>query len=109
MLKRLTLNRVDPVSAGKVFGCLYAFLGIFGGMFIGGMMLLEAGVNRGGNGPGESFGLILGAMMLVLVPIGYGLMGFIIGLLMSLVYNLVAGYFGGLVLEVNDESEDDED
>ncbi len=107
MLKRITINRVDSLSAGKVLGGLYTVIGLFGGMFMGATMMIENAVIRG-NGQ-ASFGVILGAMMLVVAPIGCGLLGFISGVLMSLFYNLAAGYMGGFVLEVVDDSEDDED
>ena len=109
MLKRITINRVDSLSGGMILGGLLAFIGLFGGMFIGATMILDSGIQQG-NGPGgSSFGVIIGAMILILAPLGCGLMGFIGGLLMTLIYNLLAGYLGGLVLEVQDDSDDDED
>ncbi len=108
MLKRLTINRIDPVSVGKILGSMYAVMGLFIGMFMGAITMLDGGINRG-NGPFGNFGVVLGGMILILAPIGYGLMGFISGVLMSLLYNLAAGFMGGFVLEVVDESEDDDD
>ena len=108
MLKRLTINRFDPVSMGKIMACTHAVLGLFVGMFFGAMMMLEGGMNQG-NRPFGNFGIVLGGAFLILAPIIYGLAGFISGVLMSLLYNLAAGYMGGFVMEVVDESEDDED
>ena len=108
MLKRLTINRFDPVSMGKILGGIYAVLGLFLGMFFGAMTMLEGGINQG-NGPFGNFTVVLGGAFLILAPIIYGLAGFISGVLMSLLYNLAAGYMGGIVMEVVDESEDDED
>ncbi len=108
MLKRLTINRIDTLSVGKILGSMYAFLGVFIGMFIGAITLLDGDFNRG-NGPAGGFAVVLGGMILILVPIGCGLMGFIVGVLLSLLYNLATSFFGGFVLEVEDDSEDDED
>ena len=105
MLKRLTFNRVDPVSAGKVFGVLQLVYGLFVGpiyAMIG--LTIEAG---GGNNAG--MGLAIAGASLMILPVILGIMGFLAGMLLALFYNLAASYIGGLVVEVEDESEDDED
>ena len=105
MLKRLTLNRIDPLSAGKVLGILHLAYGLFIG-FIYGMigLLMAAG---GGNQAGV--GLAIAGGSIVILPVVVGIVGFIAGILAALVYNIGVGVVGGLILEVEDDSEDDED
>jgi hypothetical protein len=46
---------------------------------------------------GSGIGIIIGA---ILAPVLYGIVGFIIGALAALVYNLVAGWIGGIEIEL---------
>lgn len=105
MLKRLTFNRIDPVSAGKVFGGLHLVYGLFIG-FIYAMMGLAMAAG-GGNNAGMN--LVIAGAALMTLPLIVGILGFLAGMLLALFYNVAAGYIGGLVVEVEDESEDDED
>ena len=105
MMKRLTFKRVDPVSAGKVFSVLHLVYGLFVGFFY---VMIEIAIDFGrGNYAGTD--LIFGATFLLILALILGIVGFIAGILLAVIYNLVANSIGGLVVEVDDESEDDED
>ena len=103
MLKRLTFLRIDPVSAGKVFGVLHLVYGVFIGFIYATMGL--AMVASGGNNAG--LGLAIASGSLTILPLILGVFGFLAGMVLALFYNLAASYIGGLVVEVEDESEDD--
>ena len=107
MLKRLTINRIDPLSAGIVLGCFGVAVGLLVGPVLGLAMMIDDGdrwiQSLGG------LRLVLGGVILILAPVFYGVVGFMTGLLMAVVHNTVVKFFGGLVLEVEDDSEDDED
>ena len=105
MLKRLTFNRVDPVSAGKVLGVLHLAYGLFIGVIYAMMGLAMAA----GGGINAGMGLAIAGASLMILPVILGIFGFLAGMLLALFYNLAASYIGGLVVEVEDESEDDED
>ncbi|HSL84069.1 MAG TPA: hypothetical protein VLF66_14955, partial [Thermoanaerobaculia bacterium] len=53
-----------------------------------------------GTGIESMFGLLFGVGAVVLLPIFYGLMGFLAGLLTAALYNLAARVVGGLELEL---------
>ncbi len=92
MVRRI--RRLDPLQTGKVLGVLYALMGlIFLPIFwlIGKAMPAEAGA-------GASILMGFGIMM----PIVYGLFGLIFGAIGAAIYNLVAGWTGGLQVEVED-------
>ncbi len=92
MVRRI--RRLDPLQTGKVLGVLYALMGlIFLPIFwlISKAMPAEAGA-------GGSLLMGFGIMM----PIVYGLLGLIGGAIAAAVYNLVAGWTGGLQVEVED-------
>ncbi len=92
MVRRI--RRLDPLQTGKVLGVLYALMGlIFLPIFwlIGKAMPAEAGA-------GGSLLMGFGIMM----PIVYGLFGLIFGAIGAAIYNLVAGWTGGLQVEVEE-------
>jgi hypothetical protein len=44
------------------------------------------------------FGMLFGVGAIILFPIFYGVMGFLVGALGAFIYNLVSGFVGGLEL-----------
>lgn len=107
MEKRLT--RIDPIS----FAVVYAFMGAimflimmlifmaFGSLFAG--MAGSADPDLYGGGP-NPFAMIFsgGILMLILGPIFYAIFGFILGLFMAVVYNMVAKMIGGIKVHTQD-------
>jgi hypothetical protein len=43
---------------------------------------------------------LFGVGAVILLPLFYGLMGFLMGMLTAALYNLIAGWLGGVELEV---------
>ena len=43
MLKRLTINRIDPLSAGIVLGCFGVAVGLFAGPVLGFALMIDEG------------------------------------------------------------------
>ncbi len=108
MLKRITVNRFDSVSAGKVLGIIGVPVGILFGLLYGALNLIGNGSGFS-NQPGEiSLAVILVAMTLFVAPLVFGVFGFISGVFLAVIHNSTAHYFGGLIMEVEDDSEDDE-
>lgn len=99
----LTIRRLGVLSLGKIMGALYALFGlIIGGLFSLFAMLGMAAGMAGANGSGEDavFSLLFGAGAVIILPIFYGVLGFLGGLLTALLFNLVARIAGGLIMEV---------
>jgi hypothetical protein len=92
----MILKRVDILSAGKVMGVMYAILGFIGAgiFFVISMLGFSLAPKEGAAMP-----MAMVAVACVLVPVLYGVLGFIGGLLMALIYNVVASLVGGLELE----------
>ncbi|MFL7840170.1 MAG: hypothetical protein ACK2T4_00650 [Candidatus Promineifilaceae bacterium] len=93
------IKKISPLTVGKIFGLMYAIFGlIIGAIFscvslVGGVAASEA--------TGNAFvGLVAGVGAIIVMPIFYGIMGFILGILSSVIYNLVAGQFGGIEMEL---------
>lgn len=83
------------MSVAKTLGVLYAILGLIAGAFISLFSMLGAAFGDSGS----AFGALFGVAAIILVPICYGFFGFIGGLIMAAVYNVVAGMTGGIEFE----------
>lgn len=96
------LRRVGILSVGIFCGAAGALMGLLAG----GMMFLVslAGIGVGnvpGGGPNPMaifVGMGIGAV--IVLPIIYGIMGFIGGILNGILYNVVAGITGGVEIEL---------
>ncbi len=101
----MIIKSVGAFSVGKIMGIVNAVMGLIIGVVFAlvGTLGLMAGVASGGgdSGPGGIMTLVFGAGAIIALPIIYGLMGFIGGLIMALVYNFVAGIIGGIELNVD--------
>ncbi|HUK32239.1 MAG TPA: hypothetical protein VLV89_14070 [Candidatus Acidoferrum sp.] len=89
-----TLKRIEPGSAFKVGLVVYGILGLIAGACIS-LISLVGGVASGLNS-GGFMGAIFGVAAIVLFPIFYGVIGGVVGALSAVVYNLAAGWTGGL-------------
>ncbi len=82
------ITKVDIVSTAKVFAAMYAVIGFVFGLFVA---LLGAGTPLLSG---------LGFVSLLTLPILYGLLGLIVGIIMALLYNFVVKYTDGIKVEV---------
>lgn len=96
------IRRFGVLSVGKVMGMVYALIGLLAGAIFALMSLVGMGIgsavsqDAGGALPGALFGV--GAI--ILLPIFYGILGFVGGIISSAIYNLVAGMTGGIEVEL---------
>jgi hypothetical protein len=88
------IKRINPISAGRIFGIIYAVFGFFLGIIVA---LNEYTKWYPIND--ESIKL-LGPFSIIVLPIIYGVAGFVAGIFSSWLYNLAAKHFGGIELEI---------
>jgi hypothetical protein len=88
------IKRIEPVQCAKMAGTLYALLGFIIGIIFSLFAL------TGGAAAGLPFGTAFGIGAVILLPLLYGCIGFIMSLIMAAFYNLVAGWIGGLEIQV---------
>lgn len=93
----MVIRRVGPLSVAKVAGVLYALMGLIFGACISLFSLVGSAFMPKDAGMG---GLLFGVGAIVALPIFYGILGFIMTLIMAALYNLVAGWVGGVELDV---------
>jgi hypothetical protein len=100
-----TIKRIGPLQAGKMLGVLYACMGL---IFVPIFMLAAAAgafaqhVHRAEASLAVPDAVVAGIMfgMGIFMPVIYGVMGFIFGVIGAAIYNLVARWIGGIEVEV---------
>lgn len=97
----MTLNRVGVLSAGKIFGILYAAIGLLIGIPFALISLLGLAAQPEAGGEAAIFGLLFGVGSVVIWPLLYGVLGFITAVISAFLYNLLAGMVGGLELDLS--------
>ena len=77
----MVINRVGPLSVAKLAGMLYAIFGLIFGAIIS-LIALAGGMAADSDEPGAALvGAIFGAGAVIVLPILYGGMGFVMTLL----------------------------
>jgi hypothetical protein len=94
----VVISRINPISAAKVFGLIYVVIGLCIGVLVFlGSLLGGAALGRSGLG----FGSGLGIGAVIVLPIIYGVIGFIVTLIGAGVYNWAAGVVGGIKVDLD--------
>lgn len=100
-----TLKRIGPGSAFKVGLVTYGILGLVVGVcialfsMVAGSLGSLAGSQAGAGTRALGLGMGLGAILIA--PIFYGILGGISAALGALIYNLAAGWMGGLEVDIS--------
>jgi hypothetical protein len=96
------LKRVGVLSAGMISGVGGAVGGLLAGGILFLMSLTMMGVaqqgNMNGNDPTAAV-LGMGVGAIIVMPIAYGIFGFIGGVIYAFIYNILSGMTGGLQME----------
>ncbi len=96
----MVIKRIGPLSLAKISGTLYALLGLFAGAIFS--MIAMVGGFGADSSERSGFGVLIGAGAIVLFPILYGAVGFVVSLLAALLYNALAGFVGGIEIDVSE-------
>jgi|SRR5579864_920586 len=101
-MAKSVIRRLGVLSVAKTQGTLYALLGLIVGAVVALLALFGAalGSSMGSDHQGSIFSAALGVGAIVIFPVVYGLVGFVAGLLIAALYNLVAGITGGVEIEL---------
>jgi hypothetical protein len=94
----MIIKRVGPVSFAKVSGFLYALIGLIVGGILS-LVALAGGFTSEAAGA-AGLGAIIGVGAVIVLPIMYGLMGFVATLIAAWLYNLAAGLVGGVEVDI---------
>lgn len=89
------IRRVDPLQVAKVLGVLYTIMGL---------LLVPIFLFVSGAVPGEAadtVGFPFGVGFALIMPVFYGIFGFIFTLIAAALYNFVAGFVGGIEVDLD--------
>lgn len=93
----MVITRIEPLPCAKVAGVLYAMIGFIVGA-IASVAILAGGISAS-SFPAPGMGGLVGIGAIVILPIFYGVMGFVMGYVVPWLYNLVAGWVGGIEIQ----------
>lgn len=98
----MVIKRVGAMSLAKIAAVLYAGIGlIVGAMFsLSGLIGAATWMAQSDARGGAMFGTLFGAGAIIVLPIFYGVIGFIGTLIAASLFNFAAGMTGGVQIEV---------
>jgi hypothetical protein len=94
----MVIKRFEPLSVGKVAGVLYGVMGLVVGIIVSLATTIGGLAGHGTFGP--LAGGLVGIGAIVLLPIFYGGLGLIVAIIAAWLYNLAAGFVGGIEIDV---------
>ena len=95
----MIVKRLAPLSFAKVAGVLYVLIGFLFGGLISMISILGAGLAADGD-EGQFLGMLFGAGAVIVLPLFYGVLGFVTTLIGAVLYNAIAAVVGGVEIEV---------
>lgn len=99
-MAQMTITRVGVFSVAKIQAAIMAVFGLIIGVIYGLFFMLFGAIMMSQSGGSGASGVVIGLLMMVGIPIMYGIIGFIAGAIGALIYNLAAGFAGGIEIEV---------
>src|SRR5690349_24642775 len=97
----MVVRRISPLSFAKISGLFYGIIGFIGAAFFSLFMMAGSAIGASASGRSMPFIGAFGAgLAIIILPVIYGLLGFVFGLIGAAVFNVIAGWTGGLELEV---------
>lgn len=104
-MAEMTIKRFGVFSVAKMYGLLMFVAGLIIGVIYG-LFLIIFGAAMSSLAPGNEAmaggisTVVMGVIMMIALPIMYGLFGFIGGAIGALIYNIMAGIIGGVKFEL---------
>ncbi len=95
----MIIRRVGPLSFAKLMGALYVLMGLFFGAIVS-LISIVGGALIPRDEAGGMTGALFGVAAIVVLPIFYGVLGFVFSLIGAALYNAVASGVGGIELHV---------
>lgn len=101
MAKTIEFKELDIMSVGKICAALAAVVGILAGLLLA-SILPFAGVFGTIPMMGWMMGGVsaIGLTAVILLPIAYAVAGFVYGVVIAFLYNLIAARIGGIKIKI---------
>lgn len=103
-MNKLRIRKMGVLSVAKMYGAIMLVMSLLISVPYG-LMVMIFGVAMIGTGEKAGLGagagsIVIGLVIMIGLPIMYGLLGFVGGAIGALFYNLFAGIVGGVEIEV---------
>src|SRR5262245_42894772 len=101
-MAEMTIRRFGVISVAKMYGFLLFEMGLIIGVLYGLMFIIfgaaMTAIAPGGRdaAAGGISTVVIGIVLMITIPIMYGILGFIFGAIGALIYNALAGIIGGV-------------
>jgi hypothetical protein len=110
-MAEMTIKRFGVFSVAKMYGLLAFVFGLIIGVIYG-LIFILMGASMASLAPREEATIgglstvAIGVVMMIGIPIFYGVLGFIGGIIGALIYNATAGIVGGVKFELEGVHQD---
>jgi uncharacterized membrane protein (DUF485 family) len=94
------IKSITPMQAAKVLAALHGAMALIFVPFFLLFALSASFLPKAANAPPAGAMIGIGIGLAILMPVFYAVSGFIMGLLGAVIYNLIAGWVGGIEFEV---------
>jgi hypothetical protein len=95
----MVITRIGPGSCARIAGTLYAVVGLLIGAVVSCIALIGGfAADRSG---AAGMGAVAGVGAIIVLPILYGVLGWITAFVGAWLYNILASSVGGIELDVN--------
>jgi hypothetical protein len=95
----MVIRRIGPLSCAKLAGVLYAGIGLIAGAIFSLVALVGGFAAAQESGNAAFAALFFGVGAIVFLPLFYGAMGFVMTLVAAWLYNVAAGFVGGVEIQ----------
>ena len=95
----MVIKRVGALSLAKIAAVLYAGIGLLIGLVVA-LASLVWGSSFSGSGMPSFLGSVVGVGAIIILPICYGIIGFVGTLIAATIFNVAARITGGVEIEV---------
>ncbi len=89
------LKSIGVLSLAKIYALIMAVFGLIIGIFYGFGMMAPIGFSGG-----MMSGAVAGFLFVILMPVFYGVLGFVSGAITALLYNMFAKWVGGVEVDL---------
>ena len=101
MARTMIIRRIAPLSVAKIAGTVYGILGlIFGAMIALFSSVSSTFLAAQTRAMSPLLGLVMGIGAIVILPVFYGVLGFLSALVFAWIYNLIASKIGGIEIDI---------
>ncbi len=98
------IKKIHALSFAKIIALVWIFIGFILGFGVGFISFIFGSVIGGmSTGHLSASGAWLGIGGFILIPILFGIIGFLLGLLLAWFYNLLSWWVGGMRIEISTE------